>query len=506
MSGRRMTTKPISISRRRSQRGASMVVLSILLTFVMIPIVGLGIDGSIVFWAKAKLTAAVDAAALATARTYSTATGQSYFAANFPTGFLGMSVNAGYPTVNLNQSSANISTATVQAIVTVPLYFMRLLHYNQFTLEDTGKATRRDANIMMVLDRSNSMNSSGSPSACQAMVAAAQGFLGIFVPTRDEVGLITFQTGANLDYAPSVNFDQPNPPTSALSLSATLGTLVCAGDTSSAQALSMAYGLPVSTGDGIQQMRAARPHALNVVLFFTDGEPNGLVANFPIKTYADTRYDPVNTSTLVNEPPSGCLPTDTLTGLFADGSAENATLNATGYTVAVLSSAGVPISNNSLPTTITAPGCAFPNSDWTYSAYGRLDVAYVPLTDFYGNSTVDGGFKPLDLFPAGGPYSNQIRPDMPRTARYASFNAADSIAHTIRNDMTDGGTVVYTIALQGNEPMAIDQNFMERMANDPRANDYDSTKPTGMFVLATDKSQLGDAFLQVASQILHLSQ
>lgn len=509
----------VCVRRKRGERGATIVLLTFLLTFVLIPLVGLGIDGSIVFWTKAKLSASVDASALATARAFSTTTGQSYFTANFPTGFLGTSVQTGYPTVTLTNTTTNVWTATVTAYVTVPLYFMRILNHQTATLSDVGQATRRDANIMMVLDRSNSMNTSPS-SACQSMVAAAQGFLSIFVPTHDDVGLITFQTGANLDYSPTVNFNLANPPSSSVSLNATLGTLVCAGDTSSAQGISMAYygsGSPLA--GGIQQMRAARPQALNVILFFTDGEPNGINATYPIKALSDQRY---GTGWTGSTPPpdqsynntysdgaSGCNSSDVLSGVIADGSQETATsnagLNATGYTVAVLSAAGVPITNNSNPTTISAPGCAFPNSNWQYSMNGRLDVAYIPTTDNYGNSTVGSEFGTLDLFTSGN-YVNQIRPDVPRTARYVSFNAADSIAHTIRNDMTDGGTVIYTIGLQGNETMAINQNFMERLANDPRADNYDSAKPTGMFVLAANQSQLGDAFLQVASQILHLSQ
>ena len=512
------------VIRRPGERGASIVLLTFLLTFLLIPLIGLGIDGSIVFWVKAKLSAAVDAAALATARNFDTTAGQSYFTANFPTGFLGTSVKVGYPVITLTESPTNVWKGTVQAYIVVPLYFMRILRFQTATLGDTGQATRRDANIMMVLDRSNSMNTGPEPpnnqTACQAMVSAAEQFLTEFVPGHDEVGLITFQTGANLDYSPTTSFDQP----SGSNLSETLATLVCAGDTSSAQGLSMAYyGTGSPAAGGIQQMRAARPNALNVILFFTDGEPNGLDATYPIKTLADQsdqRYDPINTSTLVSEPASGCKSTDVLSGIFADGSAETATnnllLNPTGYTVAVLSDAGVPITSNANPTTISASGCAFPNSNWQYSVYGRLDVAYIPTTDNFGNSTLGSEFGTLDLFPsypsaqcasaAACPYGGQIRPDMPRTARYVSFNAADSIAHTIRNDMTDNGTLIYTIGLQGNETMAIDQNFMERLANDTRADDYNSAKPTGMFFLATDLSELQDAFLQVASQILHLTQ
>lgn len=498
-----MARGPITPSRRsrRHQRGATLILFTLLAVLVVIPLVGLAVDGSIVYWMKGKLSAAVDASALATARSLSvgltlaqqtasaTAVGQQYFAANLPAGMMGITVVGSQPTITIAQTGLHTRTATVQASITVPLYFLRLLGFSTATVADTGQASRRDANVMLVLDRSNSMNNG----SCAAMVASAQNFVNEFVDGRDQLGLITFQTGANLDYAPSLTFKSGNP-----SLSSVLSTLQCTGDTSSAQGLSMAY-------NEIKNV-INEPGALNVILFFTDGQPNGLVATFPIKTYTDTRYDPQNTSTLVSEPPSGCNSSDVLYGVIADGSSENVPLNATGYTVAVLSSAGVPISSTANPTTISAPGCAFPNSNWQYSIYGRLDVAYIPTTDGFGNSTVDNNYQTLDLFPSSNThYANQIRPDMPRTVRAASFNAADSIAYTIRNNTTYG-TVIYSIGLQGNEPMPMNQDFMERLANDPRASNYDPTKQAGLFILATNKGELASAFSQIASQILRLSQ
>ncbi|MBV9302096.1 MAG: VWA domain-containing protein [Acidobacteriaceae bacterium] len=484
-----------------------------MITTVVLPLVGLAIDGSVGYWLKAKLSSAVDAAALAAGRSLSvgltlqaqinsaTQTAQTYFAANFPTGLMGTALVGGQPNVAIAQTGTHTRTVTVSATVTAPLYFMPILGIRTATLAATGQATRRDANVMLVLDRSNSMNVTSS---CAPMVASAQSFVNQFVDGRDQVGLITFQTGANVDYAPTIHFKSNSP-----SLNSVLNTLQCTGDTSSAQALSMAY---TEIKNVINQ-----PGALNVVLFFTDGQPNGLVATFPIKTQADIRYDPgvnqpppmlynTNPANLIPEPVSGCNIHDNLTGVIADGSQETGLpLNATGYTAAVLSAAGVPISSTASPTTINAPGCMFPNSNWQYSIYGRVDVAYIPTTDAYGNSVVDGNYKPLDLFPSGNPYVGQIRPDMPRTARYASENAADSAAMTIRSDSTYG-TIIYSIGLGGNEAMPIDTDFLERVANDPRASNFDSTKPVGLFIYASNKSELSSAFQQIASQILRLSQ
>src|ERR1700704_5533704 len=88
---------------RSGQRGIAIITLTVMMTAVLIPLVGLAIDGGILFMTKAKLQLAVDAAALAGGRSLSvgldlasqtascTSTVQSYFAANFPNGWFGSS-------------------------------------------------------------------------------------------------------------------------------------------------------------------------------------------------------------------------------------------------------------------------------------------------------------------------------------------------------------------------------------------------------------------------------
>ena len=58
-------------------------------------------------------------------------------------------------------------------------------------LRDSGSqlASRRDVNLLLVLDRSSSMNNSGS---CDPMKAAAQTFVEQFANGRDRLGLLTY--------------------------------------------------------------------------------------------------------------------------------------------------------------------------------------------------------------------------------------------------------------------------------------------------------------------------
>src|ERR1035438_126522 len=88
-----------SSDKRRGQRGMVVTMLSLMVAGGLLPLVGLAGDRSLLYGGRARVSAAVDAAALAAARSLSvglditsqtasaTATAQSFFSANFPTGF-----------------------------------------------------------------------------------------------------------------------------------------------------------------------------------------------------------------------------------------------------------------------------------------------------------------------------------------------------------------------------------------------------------------------------------
>ncbi len=479
-----------------AERGASLILFTFLTVLIVIPMIGLAIDGSIVFWEKARLSASVDAAALAAGRSLSvgqtltaqvasaTATAQNYFTANFQPGSMGTSVVGGQPTITVAQTSTTVRTVTVQATVTVPLYFLRLLGFQNATLPDTGQAQRRDVNVIVVIDRSGSMNQG---TECTTMIASAQTFVNMFVDGRDDLGLITFQTTANLDYSPTLTFKSSSP-----SMTSVLGNLVCSGATNSSMALSMAY----------QEIKAInRPGALSVILFYTDGYPTAFYIGgsnpYPIKTFSDTRYSATNTSSLVTAPASSRNHSDVLAGIVTLPGQSPTT---TGTTYGITNPSGIAISSSagSNPPVISAPGCSFASSGWDY---WRNDAAYIPSQDYYGNLT-DTGYQPVDYFPASNThYSGQIRPDSPESIVDVAFNTADEAAKTARNDTTYN-IIIYTIGLGPQ----VDQDFLERVANDPRGSSYDSTKPAGEFVYAPTSSQLSAAFQQIASEVLRLGQ
>src|ERR1700676_1601041 len=169
---------------KSDQRGVAMIMLTVMMTTVLVPLVGLAVDGGILFMTKAKLQLAVDAAALAGGRSLSvgldlasqtvscTNTVQSYFAANFPTGWF-WSSNPNVA-VNIAQTPFKTRTVTVTAAVTSPLYFLRVLVLNNATVGAGGAVSRRDVNLMLVLDRSESMQVAN---VCPTVAANAVAFV-----------------------------------------------------------------------------------------------------------------------------------------------------------------------------------------------------------------------------------------------------------------------------------------------------------------------------------------
>jgi Flp pilus assembly protein TadG len=496
---------PISLTRRPRQRGAAIVIFSLLAVTVILPMVGLAIDGGILYILQAKLSQACDAAALAGGRNLNNgnntaaqtanaeATMAAFFNANFPSG----TWNTQPPQVTFNVQSTGLHTRTTTIDVTVqaPLYFMRVIGINYGTVGAHGQASRKDVNLMLVLDRSSSMAAAG---VCSQMVTQARTFVSQFTNGRDQVGLITFMGGSNLDYAPTVSFKTQTP-----SLDDTLSTLVCGGNTGSAQALWLAY-------QQLLTMAVTRPGALNVIVFFTDGQPNGLTFDFvglnpnsilPMKTLSDSRLgtgtsgSPYSDSAAYYTMP-GSLCTGLLSpmGVIAQWG-NNAT---TGPTAGVMSSSSGSISSTNSPAVGGALGCYF-SSDVRDV---RRDIAYIPSQDHWGNSTT--GYKGGETVPSG-PYVGMYRIDTPTSISAASTNAADDAGRRIRNDLTLK-PIIFTVGLGGTDPQPIDQDFLERIANDPRSSSYSTLQPAGQFAYASDINQLGSAFQAVASTILRLSQ
>lgn len=507
-----------------------MVLFTMLCTLLLIPLAGLAIDASVVYLMKAKLSAAVDSAAIATARslnldatasnqTPATNTGGYYFAANLPAGTMGMTVQAGSPAITVTSSNNSLQTS-VTATIQVPLYFMRLLGHPTSTITDTGQASRRVSNIILVLDRSYSIAIGGN---CSNLISSAESFVSDFVditqapnPTgADTVGLVDFQASANEDFIAADDFKSASP-----NIDSYLASLQCTGYTNTGEALAKAYS---------RLQAIDEPSANNVIVLFTDGNADSITAKFPIRssTTKTTIYNwqPIGDSnpSTVQEGATTCKSSVTsLTGVVTNLPGGLTAANDVG---GVYGDTPEPISwvspyestGSGYPfpaAEVSGSGCYFTSTSVYSYPYNTLairnDVAYIPATDNNGYSVsfVNSYWTQASDYVSAGPYKGDLRIDTVQAVNDAALSDADNIANIIRGGTANSGpaiqATIYTIGL-GNPPYeVINSTFLERIANDPRAPGYNSNQPTGLFILCSSAG-LQSAFQQIASQILRLS-
>jgi len=68
-----------------------------------------------------------------------------------------------------------------------------------------------------------------------------------------------------------------------------------------------------------------------------------------------------------------------------------------------------------------------------------------------------------------------------------------------------GGLGDLLLASQGSSPSEMGASILKRIANDPAANNYNSSYNAGIYVYSPDASQLYQAFTKIASEVLRVS-
>lgn len=461
----------------KKRKGAVLMIMALSLLFIVVPAIGLAIDGAVVYSSRAMLQSATDAAAVAAAQSISrglnpsaqydnaTTTAKRFFRANMNASWV--PVTAPDPTVTFpTPPQPRTVVINIASSLSAPTYFMRILNINSVTITAVSQTVRREVKIMMVLDRSGSLANSGS---CDDLRDAASGFTDSFIDGRDQIGMVTFGTSYQVDFPITTTFKSM----SGTNLPSMINNIACNGGTNSAAAYWTGY-----------QALIANPEAgvLNVILFFTDGQPN---------TVHMTNMEVKGSST--------CSSTTARAGVIAPSTS--------GSVLGIYRSD--PVSLPPIPTTGNGDQRIISNSSNCYYNSNAANVYkdIVALTrsgaanevDIFGNALT--GYKtPINRT------SGRIRIDDAETITNAGINALDSAARRARDDANTRGLDLTTFAIGlSNTIGSAEDTLMNRVANTAASTAYQNDRPTGLYVRADNVSELQAAFGKLASDIMRFA-
>jgi Flp pilus assembly protein TadG len=505
--------------RERRSRGTALILYTLLLPTLLL-LVGLGIDLSMLYVVQARLSSAVDGAALGAGRLLGTSANTNEIAgeflkANYPGSFWG-SYNL-VPSISVT-TNASLHTIVVSATVQVPLLFLRLLRQQNCTVAASATAVRRDVRIVLVLDRSNSMASQMSN-----LRSAAGNFVNMFNPGTDELGLVAFSGSAFVAYpnpgnTPSANYSGgPGPDIhfadpvtgGGENMLTLISELQVGTDTNTSEGLWLAYQeLKKAVAIDTDTTRA------NIIVLFTDGVPNGFTAylNDPshnsLSSSSNCYYNPTTN-------PSGAAANHMIGWLASSGQSVSAffdpssskgtgfysslifdTSNTAAWWVKTLSGSYVDDMNQVSASSNVMKNCTHMTDQ------DVAGLAKIPSQDYFGNSTSGSAYTQGVLYQQYNVAYDSTKPTNGYQMALASWNVLDNAAQTILKDSAMN-IAIYSIGFTGNG--GVDAALLNRIANTQLSSSYNANYQSGIYVEAWDAGSLQHAFGQVASEVLKLS-
>src|ERR1017187_9800323 len=292
----------------RRRRGSTLVLFTLMMPFLLIPLVGLGIDATMLYIVQAKLSAATDGAALGAGRLLGTLANPAEIAGEFLNVNCPTNHTAGFwgaynlvPTITYTPGITK--TISVNATAQVPLLFARIFGQPFAQVSAVAVATRCDSRVVVVLDRSGSMNQDdGSGTHTNVIDDAktmASGFIQNFIEGTEELGLVVFDGSAVGGYptgawTPAISLASTGGPNktfndgTANDMPHQIAAIEADSGTGMADALTIAYielqkaHMRDLNNDGVDTR-------LNAIVMLTDGVPSGvsLYLNNPANSNAN---------------------------------------------------------------------------------------------------------------------------------------------------------------------------------------------------------------------------
>ena len=498
------------------RRGSAMVLFTTMLPTLLLPLVGLAIDGSRLYIVQAKLATAVDGAALGAGRLLGTNADTveiagEFLNANFPAGFWGTTNLT--PSINYTKTITS-NTITVSATVSTPLLFMRMFGRSVSSVAASAVATRRETRIELVLDRSGSM-----VDELAALQGLAKQFTSSFISGYDELGLVAYGSSAVVGYpttrpynasptsagGPNDDFETTQTNGNMLDM---IGYLQASGATNMAEGLWLAY-LELQKADHIDN----DPTRLNAIVLFTDGVPTAMSANLndpsnlpgsnSLKSTSQSscKYNPGTAGTLTTQMIGWIggwgIPSQTgyASGLYRLASAANDSNTAKWWMQNP--DGDMNLINPSTPVT----NCTHLKA--TQKDNDLDDLRQIPPQDYWGNSTSDGtAYQASVLYNNFKTTYSSTNLDNVYHLGIACWNATDNAAKRILAD-TNLNVTIFTIGYTGDG--GVDTALLKRIANTKDSTNHTSSWQTGLYEAAADTNGLALAFQTVASAILRLA-
>ena len=252
-----------------NQRGAFVVIFAVSL-LVILGFVALGIEAGRWYLVRAELAKGVDSAALAGAKNISnpyvtpTTIAVEFGRENFEAGYVG-TPQSGAGTVRFTATMVESDKISVTGNVDATAILARIFGFDRIPVVASGVAQKKEVEIMMILDRSGSMDGS---TKIGRLKTAASSFVNFFQDTqdKDKMGLITFATSVRLDFALGNNYVN----NMRTAINAMCPGNNCEGGTNMESALDRADG----TGGFTDQTGVPGDRRIQqFVVFFTDGQP-----------------------------------------------------------------------------------------------------------------------------------------------------------------------------------------------------------------------------------------
>lgn len=460
---------------RKNKRGQVIVMFALFVGLLM-GFSALAFDLAYAMVVRAELITALDAAALSAIRyvpdgqTAMTLAANRTFTANLPPGKLAI-VNPVLSPPVVTTVNGGIDVA-ITATADAPTYFARWFGKEAITINAEAQTSRRDRNVILVLDYSISVSS-----VLNDIKNGAKAFVNSFSETADKVGLVVFSTSGRILYTPQSPFKS--------GMNTQINTLAAENYTNYGSGLYWAYRALLELNDPLKAEK------LNEIVFFTDGEANYFPAQFDVQT---------GTGRCSSSPARGvfgctsgyCTGSITNTGYFP-----NRIFN---YTAANMPNDPTVVSNCSNQNQSDGKRVVkgFATRWYPDKTSNNIDIlpAGVPMAGYKNMNPTLTGSVTDNNWP-----SNSLRQDLAK-------NIADNIARGIRQDPAFD-IRIHSIGFNGSG--GLDLSLLERIANCEgcpnvsTADANDTSQSKGRYVSANNSADLMDAFLDVAGYIARIT-